>query len=105
MQVVRMPTPPSSMATIVTLIRDTMAPTERSKLPLIIIQQTPTVTMPLIEDWRRTFMRLRVVRKRGFRKPISTIKATCEDDLRLSQQEAAESIEPAAAAQSAWYGS
>ena len=64
------------MATIVTLISDTIAPTERSKLPLIIIQQTPTVTIPLIEDWRSTLIRLRAVRKRGFRIPINTTKAT-----------------------------
>ena len=105
MMVVAIPLPPSSMATIVTLISDTIAPTERSKLPLIIIQQTPTVTIPLIDDWRSTLIRLRVVRKRGFRTPVKHDQYNREEDLRLPQQKTAETIELAPSAQRARDGS
>src|SRR5260370_12377138 len=40
-----------------------MAPTDRSKLPVIRTTTTPIATIPTIDTWRRTFRRLVEVRK------------------------------------------
>ena len=54
--------------------KETIDPTERSKLPLIIIQVMPQVTIPTIDAWRKTFRKLLTVRKYGLRKDIKMIK-------------------------------